>query len=347
MAQIDKPNLHFNTVLWTGDDSSGHAITGVGFQPDWVWIKNRDTTDDHCIVDSIRGNTKVIVSNSSAAEITSTQRVQSFDSDGITVGADNDTNKSGSSIVGWNWLAGGSASSNSDGSITSSVSANTTAGFSIVKWTGNGVAGASIGHGLGVIPKMIIVKRTNASGNNWTVYHASLGNTHRLELNNTTASTSDGGAWNNNTPTSTVFYTGNNLTVGNSGSTYIAYCFSSKTGYSKVGSYAGNNNANGTFVYTGFKPSFLMIKYTGSSQNWLIIDNKRPGYNLISAGDSQNLRPNTNDAEVTSNGIDLLSNGFKCRSSDGDSNGYTNPYIYIAFAENPIVGSNNIPATAR
>ena len=227
-------------------------------------------------------------------------------------------------------------SSNFSGSIQSTVSLNTTSGFSIVKWTGTGSSG-TIGHGLGAKPDIIFAKRLGSS-TNWAVYYNFVDGSNDYFKLNATDAKADSSA---SLPTSSVFSKSDT-----NSEEVIAYCFTSKTGYSKIGNYIGNNNSDGAFVYTGFKPAFVMIKYTGSGQNWIIIDNKRPGYNLISAGDSQNLRPNTSDAEVTSNGIDLLSNGFKCRSSDGDSNGYTNPYVYMAFGQT-MVGSNDIPATAR
>ena len=244
----------------------------------------------------------------------------------------------------WNWKANGAGSANTAGTINSTVSVNTTAGFSIVKWTGNGVAGASIGHGLGVVPKTIMVKRLNDTAN-WTVYHHKLGNTHRLELNTDTASTSDGGAWNNTSPTSTLFYTGNNLTVGNNGSNYIAYCFAEKQGYSKFGSYTATGSADGNFIYTGFAPKFIIMKRTDTSgYNWVMYDDKRNTYNPW----TNLLLPNLNNAEITSGGaIDFLSNGFKLRSSSG-ANPTTNQgtIIYMAFGQS-LVGSNNVPATAR
>ena len=218
---IDKPSEYFNTKLWTGNDGSGHAITGVGFQPDFVWIKNRNTTDDQNLFDSVRGNTKIVLSNSSAAEITNGSRLESFDSDGITVGADNDTNRNGDSIVGWNWKAGGTASSNTDGSITSNVSANTTSGFSIVSYTGTG-ANATVGHGLGVAPKMIITKGRSFA-DDWLCYHSSLGNGKYIILNKTNAEASSTLPWNSTSPTSSVFSVGSSGTTNNNGGTIIAY----------------------------------------------------------------------------------------------------------------------------
>ena len=302
---INKSTDYFNTVTWTGDNGTSRSITGVGHQPDWTWIKHRNGSSGHHVYDSARGVEKRIRTDTNAAQTDVTNGLTAFGTDGFTVGNNSAVNGSGNTFVAWNWKANGAGSANTAGTINSTVSVNTTAGFSIVKWTGNGVAGASIGHGLGVVPKLIIVKRLNDTAN-WTVYHASLGNTHRVELNETGASTSDAGAWNNQTPTTTLFYTGNNLTVGNNGSDYIAYCFAEKTGYSKFGSYTGNGNADGTFVYTGFKPSFVMIKEVSSSgYQWTIVDNKRSTDNSSSM---KWLFPDNSGAETTESTWDLLSN---------------------------------------
>ena len=341
---IKKSSDYFNTKLYTGN-SSTQSITGVNFQPDMTWIKARSGThgtENHNLFDAVRGATKYLIPNGTTASTTDTNSLTAFDSDGFSLGTRTDVNGS-AEYASWNWLGANGTSANTDGSINSTVSANTTSGFSIVSYTGTG-SNATIGHGLGSVPKMIIVKKTNTTAN-WGVYHASSGNTKYQLLNGNYADTTESTAWNNTSPTNSVFSVGSWNESNASGSTYVAYCFEDVQGYSKFGSYTGNNSSDGAFVYTGFKPAFLMVKYTGAGQNWIIIDNKRNTYNLISAGDSLNLRPNTSDAEQTSNGIDLLSNGFKCRSSDGDSNGYTTPYIYMAFAEQPLVGDN--PATAR
>ena len=344
---INKSLDYFNTVLYTGNGASTHQITGVGFQPDWNWHKIRNDTDWHMVNDAVRGANYAIYPNATNAQGNVPTGLKSFDSDGFTVGSLPDSNQNNGNFVSWNWKANGQGSSNTDGSInTTYTSANTTAGFSIIQYTGNGSAGATIGHGLGTVPKMFIVKKISSTGA-WNVYHEKIGNTGGISLDLTGGTDTNILYWNNTSPTSSVLSLGSSSQVNGSGVTYICYVFSEKQGYSKFGSYTGNNNADGAFVYTGFKPAFLMVKYTGAGQNWIIIDNKRNTYNLISAGDSLNLRPNTSDAEQTSNGIDLLSNGFKCRSSDGDSNGYTTPYIYMAFAEAPLVGSNNVPCTAR
>ena len=344
---IKKPSDYFNTKLYTGNGGT-NAITGVGFQPDLIWIKDRDTAgNSHIWTDSVRGNTKNIYSNLTNAEATNTDRVTSFDSDGFTLGADasQGVNDSGSSQVSWNWLAGGTASSNTQGDIASTVSANTTSGFSIVSYTGTG-SNATVGHGLGVAPKCIIVKDRDGV-RSWIVGHDSIGWGNYLALDLTDASTSLSSIWNSTAPTSSVFSVGTASNTNFSGNNLIAYCFAEKKGFSKFGSYTGNGNADGTFVYTGFKPAFILGKNaSGTSaafENWFIYDDKRntfnPTYNV--------LFPNSNSAEGANSAqsLDLLSNGFKARSVETRFNESGSTYIYMAFAEEPLVGDN--PATAR
>jgi hypothetical protein len=340
---IDKSDDYFNTVLWTGTGSNGHAITGVGFQPDLVWVKNRSEAYDHVWFDSVRGVLKHIESNNDSAEENEANTLTAFGSDGFTVGTDT-LNKSGNNIVSWNWLASNTTASNTDGSITSTVSANTTSGFSIVSYTGNGSAGATVGHGLGSTPKMIIVKRRNTAAQ-WNVYHESLGNTGALYLNDTIAFNVVAGFWNDTSPNSTTFTLGTDAAGNGSGDTYIAYCFADVKGFSKFGSYTGNGNADGTFVYTGFKPAYLMIKQSSAAgEGWHILDNKRSGAN----GDMERLLANSANAESNYSGLlDLVSNGFKTRTSDAGVNASSATYIYMAFAENPFVTSTSVPTTAR
>jgi len=340
---INKSTSQFNTKLYTGNGGT-QSITGVNFRPDWLWIKSRGSTGNHRTHDVVRGVDKQIYPNLSNAEYTYSPNtgVTSFDSDGFSLGSDGGQNANTETYVSWNWKANGAGSANTDGSINSTVSVNTTAGFSIVKWTGNGVAGASIGHGLGVVPKMIIVKRLNDTAN-WTVYHATLGNTHRLELNNETASTSDAGAWNNQTPTTTVFYTGNNLTVGNNGSTYVAYCFAEKTGYSKFGSYTGDGTTDNAFIYTGFKPTFFMTKRYSDTARWVIWDAVRDPYNNL----GRLIYGNEDSAEGGYTVyLDFMSNGIKILDGNSKWGANGSNYIYMAFGQS-LVGSNNVPCTAR
>ena len=345
---INKHTDHFNTKLYTGTGSS-NAITGVGFQPDWVWIKNRTTTaTNHRITDAVRGVTKEIYSDLTAAEGTNTQGLTAFGTDGFTVGNNNDYNQNGNNIVSWNWKANGQGSANTDGTINSTVSVNTTAGFSIVKYNGSGTAG-TVGHGLGAVPKMIIIKEIsgNASGGNqaWSVYHVANGNNYFMNLNTTGAKVDDID-FNDTTPTSSVFSVGvqNRTNSSNGNGVYIAYCFAEKTGYSKFGSYTGNGNNDGAFIYTGFKPAWIMLKNTSNAQNWYIYDNKRTPNNFA----NYHIYADLNNAEAGGStlGIDILSNGWKIRTSNDGWNGSGENYIYMAFGQS-LVGSNNVPCTAR
>jgi len=340
-TDIDKSDDYFNTVLYTGNGGTNN-ITGVNFQPDWVWIKDRTVGFDNVLQDSVRGTTKIINSDQNYAEFTNADSITSFDSDGWTTGSYVATNISGTPFVAWNWLAANGTASNTDGSITSTVSANTTSGFSIVSYTGNFTAGATVGHGLGVVPSMYIIKNRDRT-EPWMVYHQSLGNTKALYLNTTNAELTSSAYTNNTSPTSSVFSLG--AWEGNNGSSenLIAYCFAEKKGFSKFGSYTGNGSTDGTFVYTGFKPAFVITKNASSGlTNWFTSDNKRSTSNVI----TKVLRPDNSGAEQTFNYIDHLSNGFKLRYTS-DSNTSGNTIIYMAFAENPFVTSTGIPGLAR
>ena len=344
-AAITKPSLHFNTKLYTGNGST-QSITGVGFQPDMTWIKCRDTTNRwHFLFDSNRGANKRLVTNGDYVESTTTS-LTAFDSDGFSLANQTNVNDSGENIVSWNWKAGGTASANNDGSITSTVSVNTTAGFSIVKWSAS--ANATIGHGLGQKPAMVITKsRDNAT--NWATWHQSLSGTEEdvgVSLNTTAAEASFyTDYWGTGGFTSSVFGVLNSGFHNNAGE-MIAYCFAEKKGYSKFGRYRGNANANGVFVYTGFKPAFFISKRVDAVKDWHIIDNKRSTSNVRAAL----LYPNLTDAEATPTSCDFLSNGIKMRTANSFLNETGGQYIYMAFAENPFVanvGSNGIPATAE
>jgi hypothetical protein len=339
MAQINKPSEYFNTKLHTGNGAE-QAITGVGFQPDWTWIKKRNGTAVHYLFDAVRGATYFLNSDQTYTNQNNVQSLKSFDSDGFTLGTMAGANNNSDTFVSWNWKANGAGSSNTDGSITSTVSANTTSGFSIVTWTGNS---GSVGHGLGKKPEMIISKSLGTSGA-WYTTHKSLSTEMQdnyMFLNTSAANTTNNNIWGGE-PTISTFSVGSGL-IGNT--THVAYCFNSVKGFSKFGSYTGNGNADGTFVYTGFKPAFVMIKNISSTENWYILDNKRPSYNT----NNYYIKPNTGDAEGTSTSLatSLLSNGFKIENSDTSMNTSGQTYIYMAFAENPLVGTNNIPATAR
>jgi hypothetical protein len=346
---LDKPDDYFNTLIYTGDGVGGRALD-VGFATDLFWVKHRNGANVHYLTDSVRGPLKGLQSNSTDAE-TTFDSVRSFTSTGVTVGTSATTNNSGgNTFAAWNWLGGGTGVSNTAGSITSTVSANTTSGFSIVSYTGNGTSGATVGHGLGAVPQMIIVKNRDAA-DAWQVYHAA--NTANPETDylvlNTTAATADNiNRWNDTLPTSTLFSIGNGVEVNTNTEKYIAYCFAEKKGFSKFSSYIGNGSSDGPFVYTGFKPAFIILKQSSSAGNsWQMMDNKRNTSNVL----NKVLYPDLSSAEdttgATSNTIDFVSNGFKSRGSNGQSNASGSTYIYMAFAENPFVTSTGIPTTAR
>jgi hypothetical protein len=339
-TDIDKSDDYFNTVLYTGTGAT-QSITGVGFQPDFTWIKRRSTLQDHNLYDAIRGATKALESNSTSVEQTKANDLTAFASDGFTLGSGIKTNANGETHASWNWLADNtSGSSNTDGSITSTVSANTTSGFSIVSYTGNGSDNATIGHGLGVKPDCLIVKNRDDGADGWGYWNKGMGaETQQMALNMTNAVFTDD-----------VFKSSSSITVTLGIDTwsnvntekYIMYAFAEKKGYSKFGSYTGNGSTNGTFVYTGFKPAWIMVKRTDSTNDWMMFDNKRDTFNTA----QKYLRANLSNAEAgTTDYVD--SNGVKFRRNGNDVNGSGASYIYMAFAENPFVTSTGIPACAR
>jgi hypothetical protein len=344
---IDDGSEYFHTILWTGDGSNPRSLTGVGFQPDWLWTKARNAAFGHNVYDSSRGDDGTayyrLETQDTASELAQPPagHVTSLDSDGFSVtngsSSDNIVNNTGTTYVAWNWLVnGGSTSSNTDGDITSTVQVNTTAGFSIVQFTKTGDDQA-VGHGLGKKPKLIIIKPTNTTGN-WIVMPEIDGvmSNKYLLLNGTDALGTDGSYAE---PTSSVFYVSNQVAGNN---THIGYVFTDIEGYSKFGKYTGNGSSDGTFVYTGFRPAWILIKRTNTTENWIIADNKRDTYNVM----DKILFPNTSGAENTGNAAyDFLSNGFKFRNTSQNESGAT--YIYMAFAENPFVSSTAIPVTAR
>jgi hypothetical protein len=351
MAQINKPNEYFNTKLYTGDDTNNREIS-LGLTPDLTWIKARNVAYGHILFDRIRGLGFSLNSNNTNAdrnvgsEFGWSNSGCTTDSFTVDRGSNESLNESGRPMVAWNWKANGTGSANTDGSISSTVSASTTSGFSIVTYDGTGSAGATVGHGLGVAPSMILAKKMDGAASNWAVYHKSLGATKYLILNSTTASVTSNTRWNNVEPTSSVFTVGSSGDVNNNGETVVAYCFAEKKGFSKFGSYTGNGNADGTFVYTGFKPAFVMWKRTeDAGYDWDMYDTARDTHNVA----FKELIANSSGAESSSTvlSLDILSNGFKLRTSNGNGNDSGKPYIYMAFAENPLVGTNNIPATAR
>jgi hypothetical protein len=347
---INKGSSYFNTVLYTGDGASPKSITGVGFKPDFVWSKSRSIVENHNLYDAVRGGTQGLRSNSDAAETSSNiyGYVSTFNSDGVTYisgGTNNDLNNgSGVTFVNWNWLGANTTASNTSGSITSTVSANTTAGFSVVTYTGTGSA-ATVGHGLGVAPSMIFLKVRSAT-DAWIVYSKSLGNTKIMVLNSSAAEQTRAD-WNNTSPTSSVFSIGTFSNENTNAATYVAYCFAEIKGYSKIGSFVGNGSTDGPFVYTGFKPAFVIQKKstTGSANaHWRIIDSTRSTYNVA----QDVLFPSLSNSETnTETDLDILSNGFKIRNSGIYLNESGITYIYMAFASNPFVTSTQIPTTAR
>jgi len=342
---INKSTDYFNPKLYTGNNGT-QSITGVGHQPDLIWVKARNDTANNTLTDAVRGTNSVLYSNQNQGIDAPTNAITSFDSDGFSVGNNGSFNANNINYASWNWKANGAGSSNTTGSInTTATSVNTTAGFSICKWTGNGSAGATVGHGLGVAPKVVITKRYDGGTNNWVVGHGAIGFTEVIYLNSTSSKATDSGSWNNTAPSSTVFTVGSNNESNGNGYEFISYCFAEKTGYSKFGSYVGNsaNNADAPFVYTGFKPAFVIIKNTAQNSAWEMYDNKRDGFNPKVHG----LRANENAGEDnTDDLLDLLSNGFKLRHQGGGLNEDGDTFIYMAFGQS-IVGSNNIPATAR
>jgi len=345
-TNIDDPSAYFQAAIYSGSNSL-QAITNDGnsdLKPDWLWIKQRSSTEHHMLVDSTRGVSKYLLSSSTIAEQTVTSRVETLDTDGFTVnGASNPVNALGGTYVAWQWKAnGGTTSSNTDGSVTSTVQVNQDAGFSIVTYT-VGIAGGnhSVGHGLGVAPDFIAIK-CRGTAQDWLVYHSSLGSGNYIKLNTTAGSVAYADSFGDGVTSSVFGYNYAGTTIANQ--PYIAYCFAEKQGYSKFGSYVGNGNDNGPFIYTGFKPAFVLTKGTNASQ-WRLYDSARSPNNV----NINRLFPYTNSAEATDTdaGIDMLSNGFKIRGSGGDYNASGTTYIYMAFADNPLVTSTGIPTTAR
>jgi hypothetical protein len=301
-----------DALAYTGTGAS-NSISSLGFSPDLVWIKNRGTTTDHTLYDIVRGAQQQLSSNTTGDEVTSSTGLTSFDSNGFTIGTSTLVNTSGTQYVAWSW------------------DEEPKAGFDIVSYTGNG-SNRTIAHNLGVTPKMIIVKArvTASTDQGWPVWHTSIANTTYLTLSTTTATTTGADYWNSTSPTASDFSLGTNVAVNASNDTYIAYAFAEIEGFSKFGSYVGNANANGTFVWCGFRPAFILIKARTAADAWLIYDNQRNSFNVAST----NLVPNTTAADATISGIDFLSNGFKLRTVTTTPNA-AQTYIFAAFAESP------------
>ena len=322
-------------TLYTGNSTSlavANTVNGTNFQPDFVWIKNRSGAISHSLYDSVRGAGLRLSSNETTAQLNYTAQMTGFNSNGFSVATtNNEVDESGTSYVAWQWKAnGGTGVSNTNGSITSTVSANTTAGFSIVTYTGTGIA-ATIGHGLGVAPSIVIVKPRSATGD-WIVYTNTTGAGNYLLLDTTAASTASTTKWNNTAPTSSVFSVGIDTTTNTITTTYVAYCFAAVAGYSAFGSYTGNGSTDGPFVFLGFRPRFFLAKVaSGTTGGWHLIDTSRSPYNEVGVA----LFPNLNNAEASDFASDILSNGLKMRNTQAELNGNGNTYIYMAFAENP------------
>ena len=356
---IDDPSAYFHTQLYTGS-SSGQSITNDAnagdFKPDWVWIKRRNGDPNsvgnghHTFYDSNRGVQKEIYADLQNAEGTNSGGLTAFGTDGFTVGTEARVNSNGLNFVSWQWKAnGGTTSSNTSGDINSTVQANTTAGFSIVTYNGNGSSNQTVGHGLGATPDFLLWKNydTDTSGWDWKTWHTGLTGTNYVRINKSEGQLSSNGDI-DALPTSTLFTVGNNgSTNGQSGQnhTIICYAFTSIQGYSKFGKFEGNGSTNGPFVYTGFKPAWLMIKETISGGSWGMWDNKRTTTNPMTI----RLLANTSGTDDTSNdnAVDFLSNGFKMRTSSGSFNQSSTDIIYMAFAEHPFVSSKGVPVTAR
>jgi len=352
-SNIDKPNKYFNTVTYTGTGSN-LAVTGVGFKPDWVWCKSRSAAEDHTSWDAVRGSTKRLSPNTTTAEyVDATQGMQSFNTDGFTCGVSSQYNASGQTQVSWCWLGANTTVSNTSGTITSTVSANTTSGFSVGTYTGNSSSSQTVGHGLGVAPSMIIVKCRDNSANEWVVYHKTLGTNKTILLNSSGAEISVSNYWGSSNPTSSVFgvYDGGGGANNKASQSHVFYAFAEVKGFSKAFSYTGNGSSDGTFVYCGFKPAWILIKCSSSAgANWQLVDNRRSdagGFNVV----DKVISPNASDAEYDLGSsdwfLDIVSNGFKLRNGYGASNTSGATYIGFAIAESPFVSSKSIPTTAR
>ena len=360
-TEIDDPTAYFQSNLHTGN-SGTNAITFSGnsdLQPDWIWIKERGATGSHVLTDIVRGITKQLYSNDTQAENTNSSSVTAIGSNGFTLGNRADVNNNSDTYVSWNWKAGTSftndASATGIGTIDSTGSVNTDAGFSIVSYTGTGSTG-TVAHGLGATPSMMIFKERAADAHGWITYHhknTSAPATEFLLLNTTQATEDDADYFNDTEPTSSVFTIDTYGDINGSSDTYIAYCFAEKKGYSKFGSYTGNGSTDGTFVYTGFKPAFVMCKRTNSTGVWFMCDNKRVGFNgrpnnTASVGNPElSANDSRSEAGGNTNVMDIFSNGFKLIQSGAEINGSGQSFIFMAFAENPFVTSTGVPAGAR
>ena len=345
-STINDPSAHFQTATYTGNGST-QSITNSGnsnLKPDFAWIKDLGSAFDHKLQDSTRGSTYTLESNTTTAAYNDTDAVTSFNTDGFSLGSNANVNDNTANLVAWQWKAnGGTTSSNGSGSITSTVQANTTAGFSIVTYTGTG-SNATVGHGLGVAPDLIFVKLTSGSGD-WTIYSSTLGNTKYLRLNGDIAAGTQSTYWQDTSPTSTAFSIGTAGDVNTSSGSHVAYCFKSIKGYSKFGTFRGDGQTDGPFIYTGFKPAWVMTKNSSSAGGWAIMDAGRNPNNV----QNKYLIANTADVQATGSSFDIdsNSNGFKIRANNGNINANGDTIVYMAFAENTLVGTNDTISLAR
>jgi hypothetical protein len=338
-STIKKGNSYMDATTYTGNGTSQTITNAASFRPDLVWIKGRSYADFHTWFDTVRGATLSLSSNLTTAEVTRTTALTAFTSTGFTVSSDTLVNFNANTLVAWQWQAGSSTVTNTSGSISSQVRANTTTGFSIVTWTGTGTPG-TVGHGLGVAPKVVISKKRNGTSD-WAFWITGFAGTELMEMNATSAKFTGTTVWNSTTPTSTVFSVGSATQTNNSGGTYVAYLWSEISGFSKFGSYTGNGSTDGVFVFTGFRPKYLMVKSSSAVGNWVIVDTSRNTFNVTNLS----LDANNADAEQTGTSstmptMDLLSNGFKLRTTSAGGNGNGVTYIYMAFAENPFKNAN-------
>jgi hypothetical protein len=353
---IDDPSAYFHTQLYTGDGASTNAITNDAnagdFQPDWIWIKRRDGADNQHVFDTSRGITKELNPNGTGAEGSGTNLVKSSDTDGFTLGDNGGVNGSSETYVAWQWKANGGTTTTNDasatgvGSIDSVYQANTTAGFSIVTHTGSGSSG-TIAHGLGTTPKWVLTKNRTDGSEDWANYHVGLSSAeYYIRLNTTAAQAAGSSVWGDTAPSSTVITLGGANGKNNASSkNYVSYCFADIQGYSKFGSYTGNGNEDGPFVYTGFKPQWILFKNRGAAEEWVLQDTTRNPNNPV----TKNIRADSDIAEADASALDIdfLSNGFKNRSDNAQLNSSGVVYIYMAFAEHPFVSSKGVPTTAR
>ena len=337
-----QPSDFFNTKLYDGN-SSTQAITGVGFQPDFVWIKNRTDTNNHRLYDAPRGVENSLISDDSSAQSSSTG-LTAFDADGFTLGSTGSQNGTGHDYVSWNWKGGTTAVPSGGGITPSAVSFSATSGFGVYTYTGTGTA-TTIAHGLGVAPTLMIVKKTNTS-QSWAVFSTAegMGYNKAIALNSNGGSFGGTSYWDSTNPTSTLLSVGTDTETNASGASYVLYAFASVRGHSQFGGYKGNGSDNGTFIYTGFRPAYVLIKHADAANNWTVFDNKR---DPVGNPTDKALQPNSSGVEYSeTDGVDLLSNGFKVRESASWINTSNDNYIYMAFAASPIVSSNSKAGTA-